>query len=91
MITKPVFEFVESFCEQLKLLLTHFFIAKQQSLFQMEDKSYLQPGVFQVMADSLKTILLYSKMKHRGFTGITRKQLYILLLYITQNQVNYIS
>ena len=32
-ITKPAYEFVESFCEQLKLLLTHSFIAKQQSLF----------------------------------------------------------
>ena len=50
-ITKPAYDFVESFCEQLKSLLTHSFIAKQQSLFQMESKSYLQPGVFQVMAD----------------------------------------
>ena len=32
-IIKPAYEFVESFCEQLKLLLTHSFIAKQQSLF----------------------------------------------------------
>ena len=51
MITKPAYEFVESFCEQLKLLLTHSFIAKQQSLFQMESKLNLQPGVFQVIAD----------------------------------------
>ena len=37
-ITKPAYEFVESFCEQLKLLFNHSFIAKQQSLFQMESK-----------------------------------------------------
>ena len=40
-ITKPTYEFVESFCEQLKPLLTHSSIAKQHSLFQMESKSYL--------------------------------------------------
>ena len=50
-ITKPAYEFVESFCEQLKLLLTHSFITKQQSLFQTESKLNLQPGVFQVIAD----------------------------------------
>jgi len=50
-ITKTTDEFVESFCEQLKLLLTHSFIAKQQSSFQLEAKSNLQSGVFQVIAD----------------------------------------
>jgi len=43
-ITKPADEFVESFCEQLKTLLTHFFVAKQQSSFQLEVKSTLQSG-----------------------------------------------
>ena len=61
-ITKPADEFVESFCEQLKTLLTHSFIAKQQSLFQVEVKFNLQSGVFQVIADFSENILLYSKM-----------------------------
>ena len=50
-ITKATDEFVESFCEQLKLLLTHSFVAQQQSSFQLEAKSNLQSGVFQVIAD----------------------------------------
>jgi len=51
-ITKATDEFVESFCEQLKLLLTHSFVAKQQSSFQLEAKSNLQSDrVFQVIED----------------------------------------
>ena len=42
---------MESFCEKLKTLLTHSFIAKQQSAFHMEVKSSLQSGVFQVVAN----------------------------------------
>ena len=90
MITKPAYEFVESFCEQLKSLLTHSFIAKQQSLFQMESKSYLQPGVFQVMADFSENYSFVLQDEAQG-NHWNNKQFYILLLCITQNQVNYIS
>jgi len=44
-ITKPADEFVESFCKQLKTLLTYSFLAKQQSSFQLEVESTLQSGV----------------------------------------------
>ena len=33
-ITKPVDDYVDSFCDQIKLLIPHSFIAKQQSLFK---------------------------------------------------------
>ena len=94
-ITNSADEFVESFCEKLKTLLTHSFIAKQQSAFHMEVKSSLQSGVFQVIADFAENYslnFLYSKMKHKGFIGTIHKPLSIPLLYIIQNhQVSYIS
>ena len=50
-ITKSADEFVETFCKHLKALLTHSFVAKQQSAFQMEVRTNLKPGEFQVIAD----------------------------------------
>ena len=35
-ITKPVDDYVDSFCDQIKLLIPHSLIAKQQSLFQTD-------------------------------------------------------
>ena len=90
-ITKPADEFVESFCEQLKTLLTRSFVAKQQSSFKLEVKSTLLSGVFQVIADFSENYFLYSRMKHRGFTGTIHKQLSIPLLCIIQNQENCVS
>ena len=90
-ITKPAYEFVESFCEQLKPLLTHSFIAKQQSLFQMESKSYLQTGVFQVMADFSENYSFVLQDEAKGFHWNNSQATLHPFLYITQNQVNYIS
>jgi hypothetical protein len=43
--------FVESFCSKLEALLTHSFIAKQQSQFYSETKTSPPPGVFMVSMD----------------------------------------
>ena len=66
-ITKPADEFVESFCEQLKTLLTHSFIAKQQSAFHLEVKSSLQCGVFQVIADFSENYSFVLQDQAQGF------------------------
>ena len=50
-ITKPADDFVDSFCDQIKLLIPHFFIAKQRSLFQTDAMSSLLPGQFIVIGD----------------------------------------
>lgn len=50
-ITKSYEDFLDSFCENLKHLLRHSFIAKQQSIFQAELKLMLQPGQFLVICD----------------------------------------
>ena len=86
MITKPAYEFVESFCEQLKLLLAHSFIAKQQSLFQMEDKSYLQPGVFQVMADFFENYSFVLQDEAQGFHwNNSQETLHPFVVYYTES------
>ncbi len=45
-ISQSAEDFVDSLCEKLDVLLSHSFIAKQQSYFQAELKSDLQPGEF---------------------------------------------
>ena len=50
-VSQPVDEFVESFCSKLEALLTHSFIAKQQSQFYRDMKTSPPPGVFVVSAD----------------------------------------
>ena len=52
-ITKPVDDYVDSFCDQIKLLIPHSFIAKQQSLFQTDATrmSTLLPRQFVVIGD----------------------------------------
>ena len=50
-ITKPVLDYVDSFCDQIKLLIPHSFIAKQQSLFQTDAMSTLLPRQFVVIGD----------------------------------------
>lgn len=50
-VSQPADEFVESFCSRLEALLTHSFIAKQQSQFYSEMKTSPSPGVFVVSAD----------------------------------------
>lgn len=66
-ITKSADEFVESFCEKLKTLLTHSFVAKQQSLFQNEVRDGLKPGVFQVIADFSENYSFILQDEAQGF------------------------
>ena len=75
-ITKSADEFVETFCKHLKTLLTHSSVAKQQSAFQMEIRTSLKPGEFQVIADfSENYLFILQDVKHRSFIGITHKLL----------------
>ena len=49
--SKPADEFIEFFCDKLKLLIPHSFIAAQQASFFSEQKSNLQAGELLVQAD----------------------------------------
>ena len=89
-ITKPAYEFVESFCEQLKLLLTRSFIAKQQSLFQMESKLNLQPGVFQVIADFSENYSFVLQDEAQGFHwNSSQATLHPFVVYYTESSKLY--
>ncbi|MCG8620798.1 MAG: hypothetical protein MJE68_02200 [Proteobacteria bacterium] len=50
-VTKTADEFVEAFCEKLRVLIPHSFIATQQASFFSERKSSLKPGELLVVAD----------------------------------------
>ena len=50
-ITKAVDDYVDSFCDQIKFLIPHSFIAKQQSFFQTDAVSTLLPRQFVVIGD----------------------------------------
>ena len=66
-LSKPAEEFVELFCNQLKNLLTHSFIAKQQSIFQTEVRSNLKHGEFQVIADFSENYSFVLQDEAQGF------------------------
>ena len=66
-LSKSVEEFVELFCDQLKALLTHSFIAKQQSMFQAEVRSNLADGVLQVIADFSENYSFILQDEIQGF------------------------
>ena len=57
-ISKSSDNFVDDFCEKLEILLPHTFIAKQQSSFQTESKSNLQPGEILAIADFSEKLFL---------------------------------
>ena len=92
-LSKPAEKFVELFCDQLKTLLTHSFIAKQQSIFQTEVRSNLKHGEFQVIADFSEnySLILYYKMRYRGFTGIMHKQLPFVIYYCESGEIHQLS
>lgn len=48
---KPTEEFVEKFCSDLKVLLPHSFIAKEQSKFLKTLKETLTPSEFEIICD----------------------------------------
>jgi len=66
-LSKPAEEFVELFCDLLTTLLTHSFIAKQQSAFQAEVKSKLKDGEFQVIADFAENYSFVLQDEVQGF------------------------
>ena len=60
-------EFVDSLCEKLELLLTHSFIATQQSAFYNECKSSLKPGEMLVTADFAENYAFVLQDAAQGF------------------------
>jgi len=70
----------------IKKPLTHSFVAKQQSSFQLEVKSTLQSSVFQVMADFSENYSFVLQDEAQGFTGTIHKQLSIpFVVYYTES------
>ena len=66
-ITRPADDFVDSFCDQIKLLIPHSFIAKQQSLFQTDAMSSLLPGQFIVIHDFSENYTFVLQDAAQGF------------------------
>ena len=66
-ITKPADDFVDSFCDQIKLLIPHSFIAKRQSLFQTDAMSSLLPGQFIVIGDFSENYAFVLQDAAQGF------------------------
>ena len=78
-ISQSADNFVDSLCEKLP----HSFIARQQSSFQTELKSNLQPGDFWLWLTFLTIIPLCCKTQLKAFTGIIHKQPYTHLSHTT--------
>ena len=66
-VSKPADEFVDAFCEKLKVLITHSFIARQQSSFQSELKSNLQSGEFLVIGNFAENYSFVLQDAAQGF------------------------
>ena len=63
----PSDEFVELFCDKLKLLSPHSFIASQQSTFYKDCMSALQPGELLVTADFSENYAFVVQDAAQGF------------------------
>jgi hypothetical protein len=50
-LTKPINEFIDEFCNDLPSLKTHYFIAKQQAAYLVAKKNALQPGELTLIGD----------------------------------------
>ena len=66
-VSEPSDEFVESFGEKLEALLSHSFIASQQSTFYNECKSSLKPGELVVSADFAENYAFVLQDAAQGF------------------------
>ena len=86
MITKPADDFVDSFCDQIKLLIPHSFIAKQQSLYQTDTMLNLMPGHFLVICDFSENHSFVLQDADKHFIGIIHKQHCTHLWHTTKNQ-----
>ena len=65
--TMPTDEFVDKFCEKLKLLRPHSFLAVQQASFYQECKSTLQPGELLVTGDFSENYAFVLQDAAQGF------------------------
>ena len=86
-ITKSVDDFVDSFCDQIKLLIPHSFIAKQQSLYQTDTMSNLMPSYFLVIIDFSEN---HSFVLQDAAHGIIHKQ-HCTHLWHTTGELQHIS
>ena len=66
-MSEPSDEFVESFGEKLGILLSHSFIATQQSMFYDQCKSSLKPGEIVVSADFSENYAFILQDAAQGF------------------------
>lgn len=83
-MSKPVDEFIDLFCDKLKLLLPHSFTAAEQTSFYTDCKSALQQGELVVTADFSENYAFSSRMQPRVSTGTIPKPLSTPLLFITE-------
>ena len=66
-VSQPADEFAESLCSRLDALLTHSFIAKQQSQFYSETKYSPPPVIFVVSADCSENYAFVLQDEAQGF------------------------
>lgn len=66
-ISKPVNEFIEDFCQNLKVLKRHDYIAKQQSAFCSEKKNSLCEGEVMILADFAENYCFLLQDAAQGF------------------------
>ena len=79
----PVDEHLEVLMEKLKKLLLHHFIYKQQDNFLKNKKETLNDNECIIILDFAENYTLMVQMPFKPFIGITLRQQYILLLFIT--------
>ena len=85
-ITNSADEFMEFFCEKLKILLAHSFNAKQQSAFHMEVKSSLQSDVFQVITDFAENYSFILQDEAQGFQwNNSQASIHPFVIYYTES------
>nr|CCQ71355.1 hypothetical protein CcPL6.027 [Cotesia congregata] len=64
---KPTEEFIENFCSELKVLLPHSFIAKQQAKFLKTLKETLKPNEFVIICDFAENYAFVVQNAASGF------------------------
>ena len=79
----PVDEHLEVLVETLKKFLLHHFIYKQQDNFLKNKKETLNDNECIIILDFAENYTLMVQMPFKPFIGITLRQQYILLLFIT--------
>ena len=85
-ITKSVDDYIDSFCDQIKHLIPHSFIAKQQSLFQTDAMSSLLLQQLVVIGDFSENYTFVLQDAAQGFHWNISQATIIHLLHTTENQ-----